>query len=858
MPPTEYSDWCDSPFCQKKYVLSVNRRTKERAWYEKMVAYLSGAEPGMKECFDFDWYFYHGKKEPVPGGHETEDFQKVQIPHDWSLFYPFDEHAPSCGSGGYVETGIGWYRKLFRIAGGTAPDEKVFLRFDGVYMLADVWVNGHKAGHHVYGYTPFEWEITEFLHGEDKDNVVDVRVDNSAQPASRWYSGSGITRNVWIYRVKAAHILPYGVWIRQPDVSETLAKLQIETRISVPMSGWNAETLRVETQIFSPQNEICAEGRKKVIWDELPDSARSMEKGSKTAIVGQDFFIGNPQLWDTEHPFLYEVVTRLYRDDMLLDEAHTRTGFRSAVFHKDSGFWLNGRRCKINGVCVHHDGGCAGAAVPIEVWERRLHKLKEMGANAIRMAHNPPDPALLDLCDREGLLVMDEAFDEWKILKGKEFGSNTHESRGYSEWFDKCHEEDLRAMLLRDRNHPCIVIWSIGNEVPDQQNDQGYLTARHLKEICKELDPDRFVTQANDQICSEPYPAKVEFLKELDVVGYNYVGRWRNRAETFYDEDRRAYPDWCMMGTENGGTGGIRGEYPMEMPQKEGWWRRPYYSAPVESGKLLRYTMSHDYVAGDFMWTGIDYLGEAHWPERSSSAGVLDTCGFEKDGYYFYQSIWRREKPMVHLFPHWNLDVGEGTVLPVLCYTSCDYVELFLNGKSYGKKAYAYPAYGMTEEYGHFEKPPIAFTTGDLFLNWDVPYEPGRIEAVGYCNGKEAARHTIRTALAPYEIRLSCYREKLPADGRSAAQVEVSVYDAEGNFCPQADNGITFAVEGPASIIGVDNGNPACHESMKGNRISVFHGKAFVLIRSDGGQGECLVRASADGLKGSVIKISFA
>lgn len=822
----------------------------------EMKAYLSGREPRCTECFDFDWHFYHGEEQPVPGGHNVENYQKVQLPHDWSLFYPFDEHASSCGSGGYVETGVGWYRKLFRIGRKTAPDEKIFLRFDGVYMLADVWVNGRKAGHHVYGYTPFEWDITGLLHGTGEDNVVDVRVDNSAQPASRWYSGSGITRSVWIYRVKTAHILPYGVWIRQPEVSEELAKIQVETSLSIPPEA-SAEDFEVETQICSPGGEVCAAARKKAAWKERVIAAQSVESISGTAVAGQDFCIENPLLWDVEHPDLYEVVTRLYRGDTLFDEVRTRTGLRHAVFHKDKGFCLNGRRCKLNGVCVHHDGGCAGAAVPAEVWERRLRKLKKMGANAIRMAHNPPDPALLDLCDREGFLVMDEAFDEWKILKGKEFGSNTHESRGYSEWFESCHEEDLRAMLLRDRNHPCIVIWSIGNEVPDQQNEQGYLTARHLKEICKELDPDRPVTQANDQICSEPCPAKPEFLKELDVVGYNYVGRWRNRAETFYDEDRRAYPDWCMVGTENGGTGGIRGEYPMEMPEKEGWWRRPYYSAPVESGKLLRYTMSHDYVAGDFMWTGIDYLGEAHWPERSSSSGILDTCGFEKDGYYFYQSIWKRETPMVHILPHWNLDVEEGTVIPVLCYTSCDCVELFLNGKSYGKKAYAYPAYGMTEEYGHFEKPPTAVTTGDLFLSFDVPYEPGRIEAVGYCNGEEAARQVLKTAGTPEHINLTCYREKLEADGKSVAQIEISFFDADGNFCPQADSLITFMVEGPAELIGVDNGNPACHENMKGNRISAFHGKALALIRSDGGTGECLVKASADGIKESILKIEF-
>lgn len=819
-----------------------------------MKAYLSGKEARCTECFNFDWYFYHSKnfnheeKEQIPGTYEVEGWQKVQLPHDWSLFYPFDEKAVSCGSGGYVETGIGWYRKRFRISKDVTSNEKIFLRFDGVYMLASVWINGKKLGRHVYGYTPFEWDITSFLYGEEKDNVVDVQVDNSAQPNSRWYSGSGITRNVWIYRVQKANIIPYGVWIRQPIVSKEQAELRIESSLCLPSDTADIGAYFLETTIISPQGDTCAADKVKV----------GIEDDTESAVICQKFVIDTPMLWDTETPVLYRVITKLYWNDVLMDEVHERTGLRSVLFDKDKGFLLNGRQCKLNGVCLHHDGGCVGAAVPVEIWERRLDKLKEMGANAIRMSHNPPDAALLDLCDEKGFLVMDEAFDEWKILKGKEFGSNTHESKGYSEWFDRFHEDDLQTMLLRDRNHPCIIIWSIGNEVPDQQQEDGYLTVRHLKEICRKLDPERVVTQANDQICAEPYPAKEEFLNELDVVGYNYVGRWRDRAETFYDEDKRAHPDWCILGTENSGIGGIRGEYPMEMSEKAGWWRQTYYSAPVCCGKLLRYTMSHDYVAGDFMWTGIDYLGEAHWPERSSSAGVLDTCGFEKDGYYFYQSIWKREKPMVHLLPHWNLEVETGTILPVLCYTSCDYVELFVNGKSYGRKAYVYPAYGMTEEYGHFDRPQMPIHTGDLFLSWDVPYEPGCMMAVGYCNGKEAVRQIVKTAGNPEQIQLSAYQDDLKADGQSVAQIEAVIVDAEGNFCPQADCHITFTVEGTAEVIGVDNGNPVCHENMKGHSISAFHGKAFVLVRAGQKAGVCTITAAAGGLKGDNCRVMFS
>lgn len=477
----------------------------------------------------------------------------------------------------------------------------------------------------------------------------------------------------------------------------------------------------------------------------------------------------------------------------------------------------------------------------------------------MRMSHNPPDPALLDLCDRMGLMVMDEAFDEWRIMKGKELGSNTHESRGYSEWFDSCHEEDMRLMLLRDRNHPSIIIWSIGNEVPDQTVPEGYLTARQLKSICKELDPERLVTQANDQICAEPRAAAEEFLNELDVVGYNYVDRWRTRAETLYDDDKRTHPDWCVIGTENGSLGGVRGEYLLDMKEKAGWWKMPYYSAPVKIGKLLHFTMTHDYVAGDFMWTGVDYLGEAHWPARSSSAGVLDTCGFEKDSYYFYQSIWKRPEPMAHLLPHWNLEVEEGTIIPVLGYTSCESAELFLNGKSYGRKAYAYPAYGMTERYGHFDKAPVPVNTDDLFLSWDVPYIPGYIELVGYMDGREAVRHTVRTAGEPAAVKLHCYRSEMKGDGLDIAQIEAEILDEHGNLCVQADTKLTFTVQGPGYAAAVDNGNPEGMESLRGSCIHAFHGRAYVIIQSDETKNgdTCTVCLEAEGLPGAAVTVSI-
>jgi len=551
--------------------------------------YLTGKDVRQKETFNLNWFFYLGEEEKTPGDKDTAGYRPVKLPHDWSLEYPFDEAARSCGSGGYVRTGTGWYKKIFRVNPDAVKDGRAVLHFEGAYMLAQVWLNGQSLGRHVYGYTPFEWDITDLLKTDGSENVVDVKVDNSAQPNSRWYSGSGITRNVWICGMKDIHVAPYGVWIRQPEVSGKQAQIHMETRVCVnhrnraSYEGTAPEEndeITVETGIYAPDGSLCMQER----------TAQSQQIAAgvrEELLFCQDFLLKSPVLWDTENPALYKAVTKIYKDGLLLDEVCTVTGFRNVRFDSTQGFLLNGVRVKLNGVCVHHDGGCAGAAVHPQIWERRLEKLKAMGVNAVRMSHNPPDPALLDLCDRMGLMVMDEAFDEWRIMKGKELGSNTHESRGYSEWFDSCHEEDMRLMLLRDRNHPSIIIWSIGNEVPDQTVPEGYLTARHLKNICKELDPERLVTQANDQICAEPRAAAEEFLNELDVVGYNYVDRWRTRAETLYDDDKRAHPDWCVIGTENGSLGGVRGEYLLDMKEKAGWWKMPYYSAPVKIGKLL-------------------------------------------------------------------------------------------------------------------------------------------------------------------------------------------------------------------------------------------------------------------------------
>jgi beta-galactosidase len=613
--------------------------------------------------------------------------------------------------------------------------------------------------------------------------------------------------------------------------------LRTSEQIHIPTYGTFVTTdknlVKVQTKVEMPP-ETPSNGDSIVLVTTIKGHGEKLENKLAIPVSGeyeQVFTLNDPKLWSHKEPNLYKAISRLEHNGRILDEYETIFGIRSVEFHADKGCLINGERVKLNGVCLHHDGGAVGAAVPKKLGRRRLILLKEMGCNAIRTAHNPPDPALLELCDELGFYVMDEAFDEWAQLKWKVFGSNTHESRGYSEWFKENYKADLEAMLYRDRNHPSVIIWSIGNEVPEQLMPDGHILAKELQDICRKADPTRLCTQGNDQICAEPKSATEEFLNTLDVVGYNYTGRWRTRAETLYDDDKRANPNRIILGTENPSAAGIRGDYRMDIPYSP--WRRPYFSAPVNVGRLLRCTMTHDYVAGDFMWTGIDHLGESHWPHRSSSSGVIDTCGFPKDHYYFYKSIWNREKPMIHLFPHRNLeDVEEGTVLPVLCYTNCTYAELFVNGKPYGKKSYSYPLYGMTETYGHFDTPPVIANTDDLFLSWDVPFEKGKMEAVGYIDGKEVCRFKTETAKAPAGLAAVSDENTLSADGRDIAHIEISLVDENGIVNPVASNTVSVKIDGPAELIGLDNGMPSCHESFKGSSMSAHGGKLLAIIRA--------------------------
>ena len=814
--------------------------------------YLQKKGPRTLDFFGFGWHFKLAEEGGDNPGEGLTSYRPVQLPHDWSVEYPFDKEAPCLGSGGYVKTGIGWYKKTFTVS----PDckgNKVTLQFDGAYMCTSVTLNGHNLGQHIYGYTPFEYDITDIL-SYDGNNELTVRVDNSQQPNSRWYTGSGITRDVWLRATNPVHIPIYGTYITT-ELSGDEANICITTNIAGPIP----EGAYLVTTIVDAATDNISNTKKSTLQNN-ENAGAAFCRPQETCIatpgeVQQIINLPNPSLWSHKTPNLYKAVSVIKQGEIVLDKYETIFGIRTVAFCPERGCLVNGEHVKLNGVCLHHDGGAVGAAVPKKLWKRRLVLLKEMGANAIRMAHNPPDTSLLELCDELGFYVMDEAFDEWAELKWKTAGSNTHESRGYSEWFHEHHVADLEAMLYRDRNHPSVIMWSIGNEVPEQALPDGHILAQKLIDICRRIDPSRLCTQGNDQICAEPRQATQDFLNTLDIVGYNYTNRWRTRAETLYDDDKRANPNWLILGTENPAAAGIRGDYRMKLPANP--WHRPYFSVPINVGRLLRYTMTHDYVIGDFMWTGIDHLGEAHWPNRSSNSGVIDTCGFVKDHYFLYQSIWC-DKPMIHLFPHRNLaDAPVGDVLPVLCYTNCTYAELFVNGKSYGRKAYSYPLYGMTETYGHFDAPLVSANTDDLFLCWDVPYAEGVMEVVGYnAEGQEECRSKIETAGKPVAIVATADTHTLQADGRDITHIEIAFADEKGILNPVAANTVTVKVEGAAELIGIDNGNSASHESLKGDTMAAYNGLLLLTLRAKREPGPVNVIITSKGLTPAMVEFT--
>ncbi len=761
-------------------------------------------------------------------------WRTLNLPHDWAIEGTFDVNNPSGAGGGALPGGIGWYRKTFEIE--PKPDEKVFIDFDGAYMNSTVWVNGHELGTRPYGYASFSYDITPYLY--PGKNAVAVRVDNGEQPNSRWYSGCGIYRNVWLRRVGLAHIPQDGIFVRTDG-----NRLLVDTEISSP----DRKKLKLTTEVIAPDNQIVA------------SASKSLSGGA--TVCNQSITVKSPLLWSAETPNLYTVVSKLSdaKSGKVIDVCTTRTGFRSFEFDAHKGFSLNGNHMKINGVCLHHDAGALGAEVNRRAIERQLEILKEMGANAIRCTHNPPAPELLDLCDEMGFLVMDETFDMWRKRKT---------ANDYARYFDEWHERDLDGQVRRDRNHPSIIMWSIGNEVLEQWSDAGAdtlslaeanlilnfghsadnlaadgemsvnsLLTRKLADRVRQLDPTRPITAG----CNEPDPGNHLFRSgALDIIGYNYHDDWfKNVPVTF--------PGKPFIVTESVSGLMTRGYYQMPSDSMYVWpvrWDIPFHqdnyscssydNCHVPWGNTHEGTMrlveENDFISGQFVWTGFDYIGEPTpygFPARSSYFGIVDLAGIPKDIYYMYQSQWRPDKTVLHVFPHWNWQEGQNVDIWAY-YNNADEVELLLNGESLGSKS----------------KPE-----GEYHVMWRVPFEPGTLTAISRKDGVEVARKEVSTAGDTYQIRLTPDRTTIEADGSDLSYVTVEILDRDGNLCPWATNTVTFDVTGAGLNAGVDNGSPISMERFKGDTRNAFYGKAMLIVRSDGTAGDIHIKATSPGLR---------
>ena len=784
--------------------------------------FVSAAQSGRSvENFDAGWKFWLGD---IPSASKPSfndrAWRGLNLPHDWSIEGENLEDAPGAGRVGYFPTGTGWYRKRFDVP-GYSRDRLYSVEFDGVYMNSEVWINGHYLGKWPYGYSSFSYDLTPWLKA--RGNVIAVRVDNSQQPNSRWYTGSGIYRHVRLVSTDKLRFDKWGVFVRTESIADGSALLMIEAALS---DGSGHASAVVRNELFDADGNKVASVENEV----------SFSAGKASAVSGME--VAGPHLWDTVSPYLYTLRSSIVLDGRIVDAVDTKVGIRTIEYDVNRGFLLNGRQVKMKGVNLHHDAGAVGAAVPERVWERRIEILKSGGCNAIRTAHNIPSPEFLDLCDRHGMLVMDEAFDMW--LAGK----NEYDYHvDFAEWWDK----DLACMVMRDRNHPSVVMWSIGNEVPDQSTPEGPALARKMIDLCHELDPTRLVTSGNDRIAADNEPATEEFLAGFsdDIVGYNYPDRWRTRRETYYTTDKLRWPDRRVVATEAGGMGGPR--VPVTgFSRRFAQQQAPAAASYIDTEQRWKYTLINDFVIGDFMWTGIDYYGETRWPSRGASSGYLDNCGFKKDGYWFFKSIWSDE-PVLHLAGGWNYGNSHiGQIIQVAVFTNCTEVELFVNGRSYGVKTREFPRRGNVNRWNQRPEGKVNTSTADLHLSWDVEYQPGELKLVGTKDGKEYVE-VIRTAGAPAAVRASFDRSTISTDPGDVAHLTVEIVDAAGNVVPSADNLVSFSAPG-LRIIGVESGNMSDLSSTKASSRKAYGGMCLAIIQADK-PGEYEVTVSVEGLE---------
>jgi beta-galactosidase len=771
----------------------------------------------LELLFDADWRFH---RSDVEGG-ESETFDHsswrlLSLPHDWSIEdlpgtqSPFDPNAISAVDGGFTNGGTAWYRKEF-IAPAHWQGKRTQLQFDGIYMNADVWLNGRHLGNHPYGYTSFWYDVTDCLRFGGK-NILAVRVRNEGVN-SRWYSGSGIYRHVWLKVVEPVHVATWSTYITTPEINESGARVNVKTKI-VNYSR-QAQSITVITRILDAVGIEAAEA----------ESGQDIQPGTSVQF-NQDAVVKSPALWSTESPTLYTAEVEVRGDGVLHDWVKTQFGIRTIAFSDEKGFVLNGEPILLKGGCVHHDNGPLGAAAYDRAEQRRVELLKANGFNAIRCAHNPPSPAFLDACDWLGMLVIDEAFDMW---------AEPSKPQDYHLYFSRWWQRDIDSMVLRDRNHPGIIMWSIGNEIPNMDSPAVAQTAGMLADYVRRLDPTRPVTAAVNAVSQK----KDSFFAPLDVCGYNY-------ALDKYDSDHQRMPERIIYGSE---------------------------SYPLDACEYWLAVLDRPWVIGDFVWTAFDYLGEASigwrgymqeksfYPWNLAYCGDIDICGWKRPQSYYRNVIWS-DVPEISLFVHppepsfepnpkreswsrwhfddvladWTWPGHEGHAFKVDIYSSCDEVELFLNGKSLGKKA--------TNRQSRFR------------AGFETLYEAGSLRAVGYHREKQAAAAELHTAGKPEKIKLSADRTRIKADGQYLSYVTVELLDDKGIRHPKAENLVTFELQGPGSIVASANANPVSTESYKRPQRKAWRGRCMVIIRATKQPGSIVLDASAQGLEPAQVVIS--
>lgn len=757
-------------------------------------------------------------KDPV---YSDSHWRILDLPHDWSIEGRFDPSHPAGTGGGALPGGCAWYRKKFTLNPADSL-KKVFVTFDGVYMNSQVYLNGKLLGKRPNGYLGFQYELTHFLNDGPEGNVLAVRVDNSQQPNSRWYSGSGIYRNVWLEQKEAVHIGHWGVHVQCQAGDGEGAGIRISTQVN--NAGSSMAGLELHQKVLNAGGKLVAETTMPL---EVP-------AGTHKELI-QELELPKVRRWSLEEPYLYRLHSQVRQRGRILDEEVTTVGIRDFRFDPERGFLLNEKPTKIRGVCMHHDLGALGAAVHVRAMERQLEILKDMGCNAIRTAHNPPAPEWLDLCDRMGFLVMNESFDMWKLSKS-EFDYALH--------WDQWHRRDLADHLKRDRNHPCLFSWSIGNEILEQWDSSGTAIALELASMVRELAPGLAITAG----CNDPSPGNfIIGSGALDLVGYNY----KHEA---WEDFPKSYPGMPFVATETTSALQSRGSYDMPSDSIRNWpvrWDIPFYdgnadhscsaydnccapwgSTHEQSWSLIK---KHQFLSGMFIWTGFDYLGEPTpygWPSRSSYFGIVDLAGFPKDVYYMYQSEWT-DREVLHLFPHWNWEKGQE--VDVWAYTSFPEVELFVNGISQGKQ----------------RKGPE-----DLHLQWRCTYEPGTLKAIASGPDGRQKQVLIQTAGETSSIRLTADRARIASGGKDLSFIRMEILDNKGNPHPLAANLLQVKVMGAGSLAAVDNGHQTSHHDFQGEEIRAYHGKALAMVRSGPVTGPVTISVSSPGLKPAQLELT--